>query len=177
MNMGEELISGESESFSKITLKKYEHKNSSVVFIENEDRYLMNIYDNTYPIGGFRGNYHLLGGGYERGDSSPKYTLRRELLEEMNVELKRSKFLKEYQIYFSNIDSIHRCNVFQSEVDFDTIDKKIKRRERIINEGRLRILTKEDIKSGKIRGAWGHASIMGDILDISVPEYDWISLI
>ncbi len=42
------------------------------------------------------------------------------------------------------------------------------------NEGLTKVINEAELKNGTIRGAWGASTIVGDILELNVPEYDWI---
>ena len=42
------------------------------------------------------------------------------------------------------------------------------------NEGLTRVVNEFELVKGTIRGAWGASTIVGDILGLNIPEYDWI---
>lgn len=77
-------------------------------------------------------------------------------------------------------DLISIFSVFISVIDqhlFDEVGAQINRRYNMLIEGDTKIVNYKDLSEGKIRGAWGYASIASDIFSIKVPEYNFIHAI
>jgi|SRR3989344_4047803 len=84
---------------------------------------------------------------------------------------------KEYMDTEKDLKEI--TSVFLSEIDnelFNRIGLELKDGKQITNEGFARIVTSEELKSGNPRGAWGYSTMIGNILGIKVPEYDFIDV-
>jgi hypothetical protein len=70
-------------------------------------------------------------------------------------------------------------SAYVSSIDsplFDEISCSLSERKQVTNEGLARIVTLDEFKDGKVRGAWGNASVVGKILEIVTPEYDFIKV-
>ncbi len=80
----------------------------------------------------------------------------------INSKDKNRKFI--YSFFVAGID-----NALFYEIA-DELGKGLELR----NEGLTRVIGESELKRGSFRGAWGAAAIVGDILRLDIPEYDWI---
>jgi len=150
-------------------------ENSSMLIIIDCSRknILTTRYDQTLPKVAYRGRINLIGGAEDKGDSTPKDTILREIDEEIvDVNLKRAmlKKLKFYRDFLSIIpafdggpksDYISLDSVFYTEIKDELMSEiamKIKKGERLITEGLLTVVPIKDL--GKELCAWSTAQIL-----------------
>ena len=72
-------------------------------------------------------------------------------------------------------------SVYLARIDcslFNELDHALSIHEELTDEGYTRIVSTHDLRRGTIRGAWGYATIIGEILGIpSIPEYPFIKVV
>jgi hypothetical protein len=202
---------------------KIKHAASVLIMPKRLDRkYIVGVYDRTYPVEIFRGNFLFMGGNL-KGDYSPLSLLTREISEELGlmetlqdktvagtknphkvVELDEKNYAprdlreklrnevldstKGYADFFTRIDKnsigteedvVAVISSYIAYIDkdlFDRVENEIKKGRQIVNEGELMVVKRDELVNGKIRGAWGYATILNDITGLTVPEYPFIEV-
>lgn len=202
---------------------KIKHAASVLIMPKRSDkRYIVGVYDRTYPIEIFRDHFLFMGGNL-KGDYSPLSLLTREISEELGLmatlqdetvngkknprkiaeidgknyaprnlrEKLRNEvldFAKGYADFATRIDKTSIgtdedvtavISTYVAYVDndlFDRIENEIKKGRQIVNEGKLMVVKRDELVNGKIRGAWGYATILNDITGLTVPEYPFVEV-
>ena len=114
----------------------------------------------------FRGNWQLPGGKIEQGETAEKAVVR-EVMEEIRLEFKNIKFIKDYDHYYPELDEHYFYNAFIGTVGeenetIEEINKQIKLEPKEALD--FKWTSKEELKEMKLQ--WGAKLISYDYFGI-----------
>lgn len=102
------------------------HSSCVIVEAEKTAEFLLSRYDETYPIGYFRGSVNLIGGNYKKEDKSPLGILLREINEELSSN---QSYINQREMGLKNLikgwKPPKKIKLFASEEDISLIRDEI----------------------------------------------------
>ncbi len=177
-----------------------DHHASGVIVSDEEMRFFMcNGYDSGYPISQFRGTLNLLGGNYAKGDQSPRQIIDRELSEELCSDVNPAELFAPREFISSLHNGIasslmpwsdffitdpvvkERPNATREAIVscytatlpgelINAVKGYLDAGKKIVSEGVLSVVSRDDILSGARIFAWVAPEFMTRFLGKEVPN-------